>query len=175
LNAAQKPARILPTDPDDPGVKTMPAHIRRVSSLVLVAAIALLNGCSAYVLQGKVVRGQASAIELVYAGDERLAGPAAGGVEVRVTRDPTTMNRKLVGHTRSDAGGEFVIIMEDFGTGWMQEQWLVQAVAPGYQNAELMMELPSKNSKWRVLITLAAGVSEPIRDNDIMEDLEQFK
>ena len=153
----------------------MPAHIRTFIPMASLLALMLLSGCSAYMLQGKVVRGEVSDIELVYAGDERLSGPAAGGVEVRVTRDPTTMNRKLVGRTRSDAGGEFVIIMEDFGTGWMQEQWLVQAVGPGYQNAETMMELPSKNSKWRILITVAQGVSEPIRDNDIMEDLEQFK
>ena len=153
----------------------MPAHIRTFIPMASLLALMLLSGCSAYMLQGKVVRGEVSDIELVYAGDERLSGPAAGGVEVRVTRDPTTMNRKLVGRTRSDAGGEFVIIMEDFGTGWMQEQWLVQAVGPGYQNAETMMELPSKNSKWRILVTVAQGVSEPIRDNDIMEDLEQFK
>lgn len=153
----------------------MPSIDRRVWLALPLMTLLSLGGCNAYVLQGQVVRGAASAVELVYAGDERLSAPPVGGVQVRVTRDPLTMNRKLAGSARTDAGGDFTIIMDGFGTGWMQEQWLVQAVAPGHQNAETMMELPAKNSKWRVLITLAPGVSEPIRDSDIMEDLEQFK
>jgi len=49
-------------------------------------------------------------------------------------------------------------------------------VAQGFINAETLMQLPGKNSKWRLLVTLAPGVSEPLRDQDeIMQDLERFK
>ena len=97
-------------------------------------------------------------------------------MDVRVTRDPTTMNRHLVGRASSSAGGEFTLIMDEFGTGWMQEQWLLQALAGGYQNAEALMQLPSKNSKWRLLVTLAPGASTPVHDQeDFMRDFEQFK
>ncbi len=39
-----------------------------------------------------------------------------------------------------------------------------------------MMQLPSKNTKWRLLVTLAPGTSTPLPDKDqMMQDLEQFK
>jgi hypothetical protein len=154
----------------------MHALIRRcVPYLALVVLALTLSGCGSYMLQGKVVRGDVSGIQLVYPNDERLQAAAVASVDVRLTRDPTTPNRRMLGHARSDAKGEFTIIMSEFGTGWMQEKWLVQGVAPGFNNAQSMMELPSKNSKWRLLITLAEGVSDPLQDENLMEDLERFK
>ncbi len=100
----------------------------------IVACIAL-TGCNTYMLPGKVIRGQQSDIQLVYAGDERLKEPGVASVDLRVTRDPTTLNRHLVARTSSSPAGEFTLMMDEFGTGWMQEQWLLQAVGAGYQNA----------------------------------------
>jgi hypothetical protein len=148
----------------------------RISLIVVLFIPLTLCGCNAYVLQGKVVRGSVSDVQLVYAGDERLDGEPVNAAEVRITRDPTKPNRHLVGRSRTDAGGDFTLVMDEFGTGWMQEQWLVQGVAQGFINAETLMQLPGKNSKWRLLVTLAPGVSEPLRDQDeIMQDLERFK
>lgn len=152
-----------------------PSLCRTLFAVLYTIASCCLTGCNAYMLQGKVVRGPESSIQLVYAGDERLDLPAVGNAEVRITRDPTNPNRHLVGQARSNPGGDFTIVMEEFGTGWMEEQWLVQGIGPGFQNAETMMELPSKNSKWRLLITLSPGLSEPLREDDLMEDLERFK
>jgi hypothetical protein len=143
---------------------------------VVLLACAALSGCNSYMLQGKVIRGAQSDIQLVYAGDERLKEPGVSGVDIRVTRDATTLNRHLVGRTTSSGAGEFTLLMDEFGTGWMQEQWLLQTVAAGYQNAETTMNLPSKHSKWRLLVTLAPGTATPIPDQDqMMRDLEQFK
>lgn len=143
--------------------------------IVLLFGVSLLAGCNGYVLQGKVIRGSASEIQLVYSSDERLTQPAVEGAEIRVTRDPESLNRHLVGQARSNAGGEFTIIMSEFGTGWMQEKWLVQGMSNGFANADALMELPSKNSKWRLLITLGPGVAEPFNDEDLMQDIEKFK
>jgi len=157
--------------------KPMPNFSRFVlMTLALLGCTLTLPGCNSYVLQGRVVRGVASEVQLVYASDERLK--AQGGVdnvEVRISRDPTTLNRHLVGHSRSGGGGDFTIIMGEFGTGWMQEQWLVQAVAAGFGNAEQLTQLPSKNSKWRLLITLAPGTSEPVHEEDLRKEAERFK
>lgn len=148
---------------------------KSMMAALLIAAMLTLSGCNAYMLRGKVIRGEVPSVELVYAGDERLEQTAVSGVEVRITRDPNNPNRHLVGQARSDASGGFTVVMDEFGTGWMQESWLVQAHVPGYQNAESMLELPSKNTKWRLLITMPPGMSEPLRDDDLMQDLERFK
>jgi hypothetical protein len=148
---------------------------RSLLAVLLIALTGTLPGCNAYMLQGKVVRGDVSDVQLVYAGDERLNAPGAENVEVRISRDADTLNRHLVGRTRTDASGVFTIVMDEFGTGWMQEKWLIEAVGPGFQNAALDMELPSKNTKWRLLITLAPGVSQPVQDEDLMQDIERFK
>ena len=147
-----------------------------VSMACLALACVYLTGCNAYMLPGKVVSGPQSSVQLVYAGDERLKEKGIGSVDVRITRDPTTLNRHLVGRTSSNAEGEFTIMMDEFGTGWMQEQWQVQAIAAGFQNADELLELPSKNSKWRLLVTLAPGASAPVpSQEDLMREFEQFK
>jgi hypothetical protein len=144
--------------------------------LAITFALAVLSGCNTYMLQGKVIRCAQSDIQLVYAGDERLQEPGVPSVDLRITRDPNSLNRHLVGRTSSSASGEFTILMDEFGTGWMQEQWLLQAIAAGFQNAQTIMELPGKNTKWRLLVTLAPGASTPAPDQDeLMRDFEQFK
>lgn len=149
--------------------------LRHIATAALVVIACIAAGCNSYGLQGKVVRGAASSVQLVYPDDERLKALAVANAEVRINRDPNTLNRHLVGQARSDGGGEFTIVMSEFGTGWMEEQWLVQSVCPGYQNAEQLMHMPAKNSKWRLLITLAPGVSNPFQDDDPMKDIERFK
>jgi hypothetical protein len=155
----------------------MNTFLRTTTLLATLALLGLwLGGCNTYMLQGKVVRGAQSGIQLVYAGDERLKEQGVDGADVRITRDPDTLNRHLVGRTRSNASGEFTIMMDEFGTGWMQEQWMLQAIAQGYQNAETLMQLPGKNSKWRLLVTLAPGASTAVPDQDeLMRDFEQFR
>ncbi len=151
-------------------------HIVRMLPFIVMALAAIaLGGCNAYMIQGKVVRGESSGVALVYEGDERLDLPGVPNAEVRIVREPTNPNRHLVGQAHSGPSGEITVIMDEFGTGWMEETWLVQSQAGGFQNAETMMQLPSKGTKWRLLITLAPGASEPFRDDDLMEDLERFK
>jgi hypothetical protein len=58
----------------------------------------------------------------------------------------------------------------------MQEQWLVQAARYGFENANYMGSLPSKNSKTRLLITLAPGTFTPSEESaDYIQDYEKFK
>lgn len=155
----------------------MPAQLlRRFVPFLAFSLLALvLPGCGSYALHGKVVRGETSSIQLVMPGDERLNATGISNAEVRIVRDPNNPNRKQVGQNRTDPAGDFAIIMSAFGTGWMEEQWLVQSLAPGYSNAQMLMNLPASSSKWRLLITLAPGVSEPLNDENLMDDLEKFK
>jgi len=143
--------------------------------MALLTVVFALSGCG-YTLRGKVVRGDSSRIELIHEIDQRLKQPGLGNVEVVVRRNPKSPNPEMVGRTRSDAGGEFAAGLKDFGAGWMQEQWLVQARLTGYQNASSVMQLPAKDSKWRLLITLAPGESSPFdAHEEIIQDLDRFK
>jgi hypothetical protein len=149
-----------------------------IGLLAIVGAM-MCAGCNTYTLKGKVVRGDVSSIELVHEMDPRIKPQTAGGiphVEVRVFRDPNTMNKHMSGRERTGNDGNFSINLGDFGAGWMQEQWLVQAALYGFENANYMGSLPSKNSKTRLLITLAPGTFTPSEESaDYMQDYEQFK
>src|SRR5262245_52305005 len=120
-----------------------------------------LSGCG-YTLRGKVVEGTAPGVELVHEIDQRLQGPGIINAEVMVRRDPDSMHPHLAGRTRTSSGGGFSMSISEFGAGWMEEQWQVQAAMTGFQNTQAIMKLPAKGSKWRVLITLAPGQSTPL-------------
>ncbi len=147
------------------------------SILAVVCVCWLLTGCNAYTLRGKVVHGSYSDIEVVHESDERLQQPGIAGAEVLVHRDPNKPNRYLVGRTRTNTGGEFTLLLNEFGAGWMEEQWRVQAIHRGNQNADTLMKLPPNQKKWRLLITLAPGTSTPAdsEEDDWMRDYEQFR
>jgi hypothetical protein len=147
-----------------------------VGGAALVVLALSLTGCGGYALRGKVVQGPTSGFELVHEIDQRLKGPGIQNAEVMVRRDPQSLHPHLAGRDRTGANGDFAVPIGEFGAGWMEEQWLVQAAMSGYQNAELEMKLPAKGSKWRLLITLAPGSSTPLdQPDDVMGDYERFK
>jgi hypothetical protein len=138
-------------------------------------AVTLLSGCG-YRLQGKVVRGQMSSIEVVHQLDERLQAPGLSNVETVVRRDPHRPGSPLVARQYTGPTGDFSMNIGDFGAGWMHEEWLFQARAPGHQNASAVMKLPPQGRQWRLLITLAPGVPTPLDvQEEILEDLERFR
>lgn len=154
------------------------AQFKRIAAVgvALLAAASALTGCGGYTLRGKVVQGTTSGFELVHEIDQRLKGPGIHNAEVMVRRDPRSLHPQLVGRDRSDSTGDFTISIDEFGAGWMEEQWLVQAGVTGYQNAEMEIKLPQKGSKWRLLITLAPGTFTPMNQPDeLMQDYERFR
>ena len=147
---------------------------RTIVAVALATLLSALPGCG-YTLRGKVVRGETSGIEMVHEMDQRLKGPGLANVDTLVRRDPQSASPQLVGRQRTDAGGNFSMPISEFGAGWMQEQWQVQARIGSYQNASSIMKLPAKGSKWRLLITLAPGTATPLETGDeVVEDLERF-
>jgi hypothetical protein len=148
-------------------------HLLAILSLLIFAFA--LPGCG-YTLYGKVLRGDSSAIDLLHDIDQRHKQPGLANVEIVVRRNPKDPNPERVGRTRTDAAGNFSMSIKEFGAGWMEEQWLVQARLPEYQNASAVMKLPARNSKWGLLITLAPGTATPLDTHEeITEDFERFK
>jgi hypothetical protein len=144
-------------------------------AVVIVGTFAL-QGCGGYKLQGKVLRGEESKVELVHVMDPRMKQTGLSNVEVLVRRDPKSMNPSLAGKDRTNASGDFSMGIDEFGAGWMEEQWQIRSGLHGYQNAEAVMKLPKKGGKTRLLITLAPGTAVPLNEPDeIIQDIERFK
>jgi len=141
----------------------------------IVIALSSLPGCG-YTLYGKVVRGEIASIETVHEIDPRLKGPGIINAEVIVRRDPKSPQPEMVGRTRSGDAGTFAMHIGEFGAGWMEEQWLVQAGMTGFANTQQMTKLPAGGGKWQLLITLAPGQSSPLDQPDqISQEIERFK
>jgi hypothetical protein len=131
---------------------------------LLAVVIAGLAGCAtSYALRGKVVEGSFAAAEFVDEGHEQLEQAGLAYASISIYRDPTQPNVRLVASGRTNGRGEFDIPINEFGTGWMVEQWLVQIVKPGYETLESMLPFPSAGKKKQLLIVLTPGLSLPPR------------
>lgn len=154
--------------------------MRSIRNIILGTTLALAalsaGGCGTYTLQGKVIQGNVSSIEIVHKMDERLHAKGVANAEVLVRRDPKGLNMHLAGKDRSSATGDFAIRINEFGAGWMEEQWLVQSAAAGHRNTESLTKLPPQGNKWMLLITLAPGQTSPLELTDgWQEDLSRFR
>ncbi len=129
---------------------------RRLLGFTVLASLTLLTACS-YSLQGRVVRGDYSAVEVVDSSDPRLSDPktALSGVAVSVQADPNKINRKTLGRAVSARGGEFSLPVDEFGAGVLDYDVGVFARKKGYEPAEGFYKLPGGSR--RILITMTPG------------------
>ncbi len=141
-------------------------QLARLVSIALLAATALAAfGCNGYQLQGKVIRGEYSAVEIVPADDPRLAQPGLPGVSIHLQSDPNKLNRETIARVTSGGDGDFAIPVDLAGAGFLVYDMGLFARKEGYSPAETMFRLPS--DRRRVLITLTRGA-----DRDLGEDLD---
>jgi hypothetical protein len=141
-----------------------------------LAGLVAAPGCSTYVIKGNVISGGVSDMIFVEQGDGRLREPPLAGARITVQRDPDKLSRKMAGTDLSDAHGRFVISLDEFGAGWMDEKWLIQATKPGFKTATAMPRLEPHTKKMRLLVILAPGLStNPAEDDDLMEQYRQHR
>lgn len=134
--------------------------IRRCVVTLALAGVSAVSSCS-YSLQGRVVRGDYSAVEIVDSGDPRLNDPktALSGVSVSVQGDPNKLNRKSLGRAVSSRGGDFSMPVDEFGAGLLDYDIGVFARKKGYEPAEGFYKLPGGSR--RLLITMTPGEDVP--------------
>ena len=142
---------------------------------VLVSTAAGLSGCSSYVLHGKVIAGPISHMAFVGADDNRLDEAGIDGVWVTLRRDPGRLSTRLVTSAITDLDGNFSLAVDELGAGWMEEEWLLVARKPGFQNATWQQRLTMEHPKMQLLVTMTPGYSEPDRHEDLMDQYEQFR
>ena len=121
--------------------------------LALGLLVAGLPGCiGPYKLRGRVIEGPSPAMYFVPEDSPELDGLGVTGVQFSVYRDPNSLGRKLAGGGRSGPGGDAVIEIRGFGTGWLDESWQFLAVRSGYETAP---ENPCRNARVCLLFVRA--------------------
>jgi hypothetical protein len=147
--------------------------------LILLMAIATglaSSGCSNYTLRGRAVQGDMSGVWIVDDSDPRLADPGLAGVTVSIKRDPQSLGGRVISSTSSDGNGEISIGFEEFGAGWMEEQWEIRAARTGYEPAVSLLALPWKRGDKRILVVLAPGYQPDLpQEENLLEQYERFK
>lgn len=140
------------------------------------AMAAGLGGCSPYALEGRVVIGAKSLIQVVEADDPRLAGPAIDGASIEFVLDPDSGGSEVLGTTQTQPNGSFRFPVDAPGAGFLEYDLLV--IARAADRTPAMTTLPMPDRTKRLLITLAPGrdgvprVTDPLRDS--MEDAERW-
>lgn len=153
--------------------------ISRAFAMVLLAlgAAMLLSGCGSYEMQGRVVQGDLSYVQVVDADDPRLSGGTGlTGVSIRLMMDPMRAGRKVLGETVSGASGEFSIPVDKVGAGYLEYDVGLGARRRGFETAESFFRLPP--GKKRILVMLSPGTSTEGMFNDehdLMKEYERFR
>ena len=123
--------------------------------ILLLLSMFFLPGCSKpYTLQGRVVKSEypmAEFIDQVKRDPEAIPGFGIPNARIEIVRDPRSLGRKVVSTGKSDADGIFVVPIDAFGAGWMEEEWLFRCTHPNYPMLELFGELPSIDRE-RILV-----------------------
>ena len=149
------------------------AFVRIIIGALALGAAGGVAGCGGYVMQGRVVRGDLSYVQVVDADDPRLKGPGLGNVSLRLMMEPNSAGRKVAGETVSGGAGEFSIPVDKIGAGYFEYDVALGARRRGYETAEGYFRLP-KSGK-RILVTLTPGASTEGLFNDGHDLMKQHE
>lgn len=125
----------------------------------------LAVGCGGYEVRGRVVSGSfGGAVALVDEDDPRLRAEGVGNARITIVRDPGRLNARQVATGVSEADGDFVIALSEFGAGWLDEEWRVQAVRSRIGLAEGLVRMPRPGAGEVLLIELRDADPSEIAD-----------
>lgn len=137
-----------------------------------VLACMLSAGC-AYRLEGKVVEGFGS-VTVGRGNDPDAALRGVPGAAVELIRDAGSMRRAVAARATSGADGRFVLEVDGFGAGWMEERWQLRARRSGFENVETEVDLPGSPSGRLMVVSMHRGRSRAFQDPEnarsIMEE-----
>lgn len=146
-----------------------PPVMRMICMLAVLPAALFAGGCASYQLQGKVVEGVESSVQVVAADDPRLDEPGVPSARLTLTLDPDRLSAKPLGDGMSRGDGTFALPVDEFGAGWMEHDVGVVAQRSGYQPAMHTFRLPGGSR--RLLVTLAPGDDRlPKRRGDLLDE-----
>lgn len=156
----------------------MSIHPRSLHFVVhFLTGLVVLTGCSSYAIRGRVIAGGLSHSMFTSIDDPTLAaGQPLAGATIVLYRDPDQLNRAIAAEARSSADGWFVLPVDAFGAGWMEESWEVVVRAPGRHPVQSSIVLPGSPGDARLLVVMSPG--RDVLDTDMtdpMDDYERYK
>ena len=144
--------------------------MRFAAAAVLVLASGLpLAGC-AYQLDGKVVDGF-GALRVARAGDPEERKGGIPSAQVELIRDGGTMNRAVAARATTGPDGRFVLDVQGFGAGWMEETWQLRVRRSGYENVESEVQLPGSPSGRVVIVGMRRGRAAPFHEPETTKSI----
>ena len=146
----------------------------RFESLLMVGFCLLLGACQPYTLRGRVVQGDISYITIVSSDDPRLNGSGVPGVQLDVTVDPGKLNRTRLPGETSGADGEVAIPIKKAGAGLLKYEVSLVARRQGFRSAESVFDLPKKDRRVLVVLSLGTDPYGVDQHRTVEDDLKQF-
>ncbi len=145
-------------------------------AIVVAWGVAMIGlaGCQNYVIEGKTITGPTPMIAFVDADDPRLDELPVSSAEVLVRRDPDRPGQAESARVFSGNDGTFTVTLDEFGAGWMDEQWEIVARKAGYRSIEHRESLPAADADRVLLIQLTPG-QDSDRGGSWQEQYERFR
>lgn len=134
--------------------------------------LTLAAGCGQYVLEGKVVEGEASAVQTVTPDDPRLEKPGLGQAQLVLTLDPNSLGRERIASQTVRPDGTFAIPVDVFGAGFLEHKFSARVRLEGYNSAFEVFMLPGGDQK--LLVTLAPGRDQYEEPDEALEESKRF-
>jgi hypothetical protein len=152
---------------------------RRLAVLLILVSGLGLTACGGnYALRGKVVAGGYGNVIFLEPGDANFEAEGLAGARVSVYRDPHKPNRARVARGRSGPGGEIDLPIGAFGAGFLEEEWLIEVIRPGFSTLETLVTLPAAGDDRLALIMLMPGASTAPgteTSEDLWEQVERYR
>lgn len=139
------------------------------AAVLALASFLSLAGC-AYQLDGKVVDGF-GALRVARAGDPEERKGGIPGAQVELVRDGGTMNRAIAARATTGPDGRFVLDVQGFGAGWMEETWQLRVRRSGYENVDSEVQLPGSPSGRVVIVGMRRGRSAPFHEPETTKSI----
>lgn len=145
----------------------------RYLAYIFLLAIGLsLTGCESYSIQGRVIHGPISSVQIVDKDEIQLhGGLGIPGAVVDFTLDPKSLGRKPLGRISTRQDGTFKFIPNDvFGAGFLEYQLGVTGQADDFRTAIDNINMPGGDK--RLLITLKKGIDTYQPKEDLLKQVK---
>jgi hypothetical protein len=138
---------------------------------LLSAVVLMLAGCTGYKLQGLVVEGRETGLQLYDQKDPRLEQLGRFGLDqatVEVTLDPNAGRRQRLDPVRTDASGRFSVPIDAFGLGMLEYEIGLLVHRPGFRPQWQVIAVP--RDKQVVVLTMEPGGGSGRLEVDLLRD-----
>ena len=150
--------------------------IRLLVFLLLSVGISGIGCSSSNKLQGRVVDSGYPGARFVPQSSfdtDGIPGNGVSGARIELVRDPRSLGRQVVARATSDHEGNFSMVVDAFGAGWMKEEWLFRCTHPGFPMVELFDSLPTLDDS--VLLLIDMGVGGGSNQYEVIDEQERIR